>query len=123
VGHRLALQALRKVYGQRGVIADGPAYRRCERTGNALRVFFDGAENGLELRGGDMGAFEVAGEDGAFVRASAVSGTGAHGKGTLLVSSPEVPEPCAVRYAWKAYCGVPLYGADGLPAPPFLGSV
>jgi len=46
---------------------------------------------------------------------------------SVIVSSPEVPKPVAVRYAWitpKAW-GVPytfdfnLYNKDGLPAPLF----
>ena len=39
---------------------------------------------------------------------------------TLVVSSPDVAVPAAVRYAWDNYPeGCNLYNGDGLPAPPF----
>ena len=37
----------------------------------------------------------------------------------LLVSSPEVAEPVAVRYAWTASPHANLYGDTGLPVVPF----
>jgi sialate O-acetylesterase len=38
---------------------------------------------------------------------------------TLLVSSPEVSEPVAVRYAWTNAPVANLYNDVGLPAAPF----
>ena len=39
---------------------------------------------------------------------------------TVVVSSPEVPEPVAVRYAFQMNPdGANLYNRDGLPASPF----
>jgi sialate O-acetylesterase len=38
---------------------------------------------------------------------------------TLIVSSPTVPEPRYVRYAWANYPAANLYNAAGLPASPF----
>lgn len=59
--------------------------------------------------------FQIAGGDGKFVDADAkVVGE------AVIVSSPEVPAPTAVRYAWSNYPeGANLYNAAGLPAAPF----
>ncbi|HEX6986950.1 MAG TPA: sialate O-acetylesterase, partial [Planctomycetaceae bacterium] len=37
----------------------------------------------------------------------------------VIVSSPEVKEPVAVRYAWADNPEATLYNAEGLPASPF----
>ena len=39
---------------------------------------------------------------------------------TVVVSSPEVKEPAAVRYGWVSYAGnLNFYNKDGFPACPF----
>jgi hypothetical protein len=38
---------------------------------------------------------------------------------TLIVSSPGVAEPVAVRYAWDAVGPAGLFNGEGLPASPF----
>ena len=38
---------------------------------------------------------------------------------TIVVSSPAVPQPSAVRYAWDTNPEACLYNAAGLPAVPF----
>jgi sialate O-acetylesterase len=38
---------------------------------------------------------------------------------TILVTSAEVPEPVAVRYAWRDAPTASLYNREGLPAVPF----
>jgi len=37
----------------------------------------------------------------------------------LFISSPEVPRPVAVRYAWAEVPVVSLWNGAGLPASPF----
>ena len=37
----------------------------------------------------------------------------------VIVSSPEVKQPVAVRYAWEANPTCNLYNGAGLPASPF----
>jgi sialate O-acetylesterase len=112
VGFRLALQALKKVYRQ-DISADGPVFRRLERTGSAIRVYFDHAELGLEAHG-HLEGFEIAGSDFRYYQAHAViEGS------TVLLSSPQVPTPQLVRYAWYKYGPTPLFGKNGLPAQPF----
>ena len=38
---------------------------------------------------------------------------------TVVVSSPSVPDPKAVRYAWQANPAATLFNGAGLPAVPF----
>lgn len=112
VGLRLALSALERTYGK-DLVGSGPWYREMKIEGDKLRLDFDYAE-GLQFRGEVDKAFAIAGKDGKFVWAKAEI----HDK-SVLVSSPEVPEPIAVRYAWDANPQAPLYNAAGLPAVPF----
>ncbi|MDR1693015.1 MAG: sialate O-acetylesterase [Oscillospiraceae bacterium] len=112
VGHRLALQALKKVYG-RDAEADAPAVTHIMRDGDEAVVTFD---KPVELRG-DGGVFEVAGVSGVFAEAVAVRAEG----NTLRMSSNTTP--AAVRYCWRAYCAAPLYGVNGLPVSPFRGDL
>ena len=83
--------------------------------GAKVRVWFDSAGGGLKSRdGGALKGFEVAGEDKRFYRADAqVDGA------TVVVSSPDVQQPVAVRYAWAADPGANLINAEGLPAGVF----
>ncbi len=37
----------------------------------------------------------------------------------MVVSSPQVKQPAAVRYAWKNFALANLYNQAGLPAEPF----
>ncbi|HEX4645790.1 MAG TPA: sialate O-acetylesterase, partial [Verrucomicrobiae bacterium] len=37
----------------------------------------------------------------------------------IIVSSPDVPKPVAVRFGWANYPVVNLWNKDGLPATPF----
>jgi sialate O-acetylesterase len=113
VGRRLALNALAKNYGKQ-VEYSGPVYREMKREGNQIRLLFDYAE-GLEARGGKLKQFAIAGADKKFVWADAkIDGD------VVVVSSPEISEPVAVRYAWAHNpAGCNLYNGAGLPASPF----
>lgn len=112
VGRRLARHALKNEYGK-AIAATGPVFASASRDGEAMRVKFQDNSK-LEIRPAEGPAFEVAGANQIFSPATArIEGT------DLLVSSPEVPEPVAVRYAWWNNPAVLLVGADGLPASPF----
>lgn len=113
LGRRLGLIARAQVYGVPPEY-QGPTFAGAVREGAAMRVHFTHAGNELEARGGPVGALEVAGADKVFHDA-----TGAIDVDTLLVSSPDVPEPVAVRYAWTNAPRANLYGDSGLPAVPF----
>lgn len=114
VGERLALVALAKVYGRK-LEYSGPVYKSMKVEGGRLRLSFDHAGGGLVARGGGPPkGFAVAGEDGRFVRADAVI------EGSeVVVSSPSVRRPAAVRYGWADNPDCNLYNRAGLPASPF----
>ena len=113
VGERLARQALARVYGQ-PVVASGPVFRSMAREGGAIRVRFESVGGGLTAQGGALRGFAVAGADQRFVWADArIEGN------TVVVSSPDVTAPVAVRYAWGDNPPATLQNAEGLPAAPF----
>ena len=114
VGRRLALQALAKTYG-RAVPCESPVYRSMKVEGNSIRIGFHHVEGGLVAKGESLKRFAIAGADQKFVWADAkLDGN------TVLVNSPQVPVPVAVRYAWAANPeGCNLYNSAGLPASPF----
>lgn len=113
LGARLARMARAREYGEK-IEYLGPMYDSMAAEGNSVRVKFTHA-GGLSAKDGDLKWFEVAGADGAFQTATAkIDG------GTVVVSSPAVAQPTAVRYAWHRWPeGANLYNADGLPAAPF----
>jgi sialate O-acetylesterase len=114
VGNRLARIALAKVYG-RDLEYSGPAYRSMHVEGHAIRLSFSHLGGGLVARGGALQTFVIAGSDLKFVPACArIEGE------AVVVSSPQVVAPVAVRYAWENFpAGCNLYNAAGLPAAPF----
>jgi sialate O-acetylesterase len=115
VGKRLALLALARDYGRKDVVCDGPMYRKVRYTGGRAIVTFDHVDGGLASRDGQpLSGFTVAGEDGRFVPAKAfVSGP------RVVVSSPEVAKPKAVRFGWHETAMPNLVNGAGLPAVPF----
>jgi sialate O-acetylesterase len=80
-----------------------------------MRLWFDHVGSGLAARdGGILTGFAIAGPDGKFAPAEAkIEG------GTVVVRSPEVQSPAAVRYAWADDPTCNLINKEGLPASPF----
>jgi sialate O-acetylesterase len=114
VGNRLALNARHLVYGE-NITYSGPIYKSMKIEGNHIRLFFDHAQDGLMSKGGDkLQGFAIAGADRKFVWADAMI----DGK-TVVVSSPQIAKPVAVRYAWAINPVCNLYNRAGLPASPF----
>jgi sialate O-acetylesterase len=113
VGRRLALAALAKTYRKK-IEGAGPSYKSLEVTGGGILLKFDHVHGGLAAKGGKLTGFAIAGEDRKFVWADAVINGGA-----VLVSSPSVPKPVAVRYAWDINPVCNLYNQSDLPAVPF----
>ena len=112
VGRRLALIALAKDYG-RPVEFSGPRFVAAKVERSQVRVTFTEAR-GLHSRGPAPELFEIAGSDRVFVPAEArIEGE------AVVVSSPKVSVPFAVRYAWRHSPAATLYNAAGLPAVPF----
>ena len=115
VGHRLALAALATVYG-RDIAYSGPIYKTQTIEGGKIRLTFDFAKGGLATKDGARpGGFIIAGEDRKWVKADAVI----DGE-TVVVSSPTVAKPVAVRYSWADQpSGGNLMNQAGLPSPVF----
>ncbi len=103
------------VYGK-PVETSGPLYASHKIESDKVRVTFTHVGKGLAARHGDkLQGFMVAGEDRKFQWADAAIDGDA-----VVVSSPQVAKPVAVRYAWAAH--IPwanLFNKDGLPAPTF----
>ncbi len=114
VGRRLALCALAKTYGKK-LESSGPWYRGMKVRGNEIRLSFTHEGGGLAAKGGgELQGFAIAGEDHKFVWANArIEGR------SVVVSSPSVPKPVAVRYGWDINPVCNLYNQSGLPAVPF----
>lgn len=113
VGARLALAARRIAYGE-NVVHSGPTYRSLRVDGNEAVLTFDHVGAGLEARGGPLQGFALAGADQKFVWADAkIRGD------QVVVTSPHVPHPVAVRYGWADFPVVNLWNKNGLPACPF----
>jgi sialate O-acetylesterase len=113
VGERLALVALAKEYGK-DVVSSGPVYHEMKTEGSALRLSFHHTEGGLKVQGEKLGEFLIAGADQRWHGAEATLEDN-----EILVSSPNVPRPVAVRYAWRNNPVATLFNGAGLPAVPF----
>jgi len=140
VGARLALAARNIAYGER-IVSSGPTFKRMKVKANKAILTFDHVGRGLEARlvaDSDLSkvqktsqpsvvystpsgrltqplvGFAIAGADRKFVWAQAV--IDGH---KVVVSSPGVEKPVAVRYGWADYPVVNLWNNDGLPASPF----
>jgi sialate O-acetylesterase len=113
VGRRLALCALAKTYAKK-IEYSGPWYKSMKAKGSGISLSFDHVDGGLVAKGGELKGFAISGADHKFVWANAVI----EGK-NVVVSSPQVASPVAVRYAWDINPVCNLYNQAGLPAVPF----
>ena len=115
VGHRLALLALNRTYGQRNKVCIGPAFREMKVIGGKAVLQFEHAEGGLLSRDGNpLTWFTIAGLDRNYVEAEAkIVGD------TVEVSAAGINQPVAVRLAWNQIAQPNLCNGDGLPAEPF----
>ena len=114
VAQRLFLGARKAVYGEK-VTASGPVYKDMKIDGDKIIITFTETGRGLMAKGGELKHFAIAGADRKFVWADAII------KGNkVIVSSKEVQNPVAVRYAWADNPdGANLCNKDGLLASPF----
>lgn len=113
VGERLAIAARGIAYGEK-LEYSGPIYKNIKVTGNQAILSFAHVGRGLESRGGPLTGFAICGKDKKFVWGKAeIRGD------TVVVSSPKVSRPVAVRYGWADFPVVNLWNKDGLPASPF----
>lgn len=115
VGERLAYMALNKAYGYQSIGCEGPSYRSMTVNGNVAEIFCDNASEGFTPWSSLIG-FEIAGQDRVFYPAEAHIDTD---KKTILVSSPEVQNPAAVRYCFHDFMVGNVIGMRSLPLVPF----
>ena len=114
VGRRLSLIALSRDYGIHEVWSS-PEYQNMVASGSSIRVFFKHAEEGLKVNDARAPTgFAIAGEDRKFYWATATIQGNA-----IVLSSPSVPKPVAVRYAWADNPDCNVYNTNGLPLVPF----
>jgi len=114
VGKRLALWALGTTYGKQ-LVHSGPLSQSMSVQDGKIAVRFEHVGEGLKTIGEVVKGFAIAGEDRQFVFAEARIA----GPDTVVVSSPDVARPVAVRYAWAANPDANLFNSAGLPASPF----
>jgi sialate O-acetylesterase len=128
--------ALADVYKQKDVASCGPLFVNHKVKGSEVTLTFKHADGGLVVKIGDglvtpreewptvwppggtgfgqVRGFAVAGADKQWRHAAArIIGN------TVIVTSPEVKQPVAVRYAWADNPDCNLYNRAGLPASPF----
>jgi sialate O-acetylesterase len=113
VGNRLARIALANTYGIK-VPYSGPLYKSYSKKGSSILLSFSHNEGLKAADNGKIKGFEIAGSDKVFHWAEArVEGN------TVVVSSPDVKYPVAVRYNWADNPQGNLTNESGLPASSF----
>ncbi|MDR2622450.1 MAG: sialate O-acetylesterase [Dysgonamonadaceae bacterium] len=113
VGIRLALNARALTYKKKTPYS-GPVYKSYKIQGDEIRIHFSHADGLKTSDGSEVKGFAIAGSDHVFHWANAVI------EGNkVIVGSPEVKFPVAVRYAWADNPVCNLYNGAGLPASPF----
>ncbi len=110
VAIRLANLALALTYGEVSGPFKYPTYRSMKVENDKIHIHFDNAESGLVTKNGDATDFQIAGEDKVFYKAIAkIDGNG------IVVSSPSVRKPVAVRFGFKSKSMPNLFSKEGLP--------
>lgn len=136
VGERLAAIALGDHY-KKNIPFSGPTFKSLNVEGSKIRIQFSHADGGLLAKAlpdvhwvstqenkterlirnspqSQLEGFAVCGADKQWVWANAmIEGD------SVIVESPSVPTPLAVRYAWAKNPTCNLYNGAGFPAAPF----
>lgn len=116
IGLRHAYLALGKTYGF-PMVHEGPVFSEFSKEGSRIVLRFESIGSALMAgRKGKIDSFAIAGEDRAWQWADAKID-----KDSVILSSPKVKEPVAVRYAWAMNPSGRnlLYNQEGFPASPF----
>lgn len=114
VGRRLALEAEKIVYKHQ-LVSSGPMYKNFKIEGNKIIIRFNNIGAGLiTTNNASIAGFSIAGTDKKFYWADAIIK-----ENEVIVSSKNVLQPVAVRYAWADNPVCNLINKNGLPAIPF----
>lgn len=116
VGKRLSLIALNQHYGKKEIVYTGPTFKSMEVVGSQVIITMDNISKGLFTpnKYGYVEGFVIAGSDKKFEWARA-----SISDDKIILSSPNVKDPIAVRYAWGNNPDINLFNSDGLPAISF----
>ncbi len=114
VGKRFAYFALGETYGKKGFAYQSPLFDSLMVKDSVATVRFKYAPNGLTSFGKLITQFEMAGADKKFYPAQA-----SIARGMIQLTSPLVPAPVAVRYAFKDFVMGELFSTEGYPASSF----
>ncbi|MGA1617427.1 MAG: sialate O-acetylesterase, partial [Pirellulales bacterium] len=114
IGQRLARAARALVYGDDTLVWSGPTLRQAEFADGRCTVRFNHVGDGLVARDGPLVGFALAGRDQVFHPAA-----GEIVDEAVVLTSADVPDPVAVRYAWQDSPVANLWNRDGLPAGSF----
>lgn len=121
VGERLAYQALNKTYGMKSVICESMTFKEMKIKNDTVCVHFDN-ECGAISKFEDIEGFEIAGADKIFHKATAKHfwqpGNDPWNE-CVILTSPEVKQPVAVRYCFRNFQPSNFGNAGGLPLFPF----
>lgn len=116
VGRRLSLLALKHTYGKTDLVASGPVFETMQVEENVMKLTFSNVAGGLKSRDGkELSHFEIAGKGTGFVKANATI----EGANVVLLHSPEVAAPTAMRFAWHKLAEPNLMNGANLPASAF----
>jgi len=114
VGERLALLALTKTYGIKGIASESPLYKGIEIHGDTVMVSFERAPMWITAKNSESQLFKVAGANKVFHPAKAWIV-----RSKMYVKSEAVKLPVAVRYAFENYVEGDLFSNEGLPVSSF----
>lgn len=114
VGKRFAYLAMGDAYQTKGFAYQSPTFDSLLITGNTATIKFKYAQNGLTSFGKPLTQFEIAGVDKIFRPATA-----SIRNGTIVLSSPLVAIPVAVRYAFRDFIVGELFSTEGYPVSSF----
>ncbi|HHV10812.1 MAG TPA: sialate O-acetylesterase [Clostridiales bacterium] len=115
VGHRLALCARNKVYGE-DILSDAPEAKSIKKKGRVVIVSFLHGE-GLHMEGNSLNAIRISVDD------TEVNNIGLRIEGDQLIITSEQFEQAkqvTVEFAKTGYYQVNLYNKADIPAKPFL---
>ena len=119
VGTRLALLALKHVYGHSRIACEGPAVSEALRTApDKITISFNNAEGLRSNAGNAVDGFEAAGKDGVFAPLPAAT---IEGDRVLLQDIPN--DVSCIRFGWQPFPTSHLFNLHGLPAAPFRAEV
>ena len=112
IGHRLALMALKDIYGKDDLVARSPEFESLKVLPGQLKVTFKSTGGELKTRDGKAPTlFEIVGvKSNGFQPATAtIDGN------SVTLQSDLVKSPVAFRFAWNKVAEPNLVGATGLP--------